>query len=170
MTGGKRSPTCARSVMNAWLWEPPPSPNKVLVFGGYSTEAQGQFTRTIESFDIRSGRCKCDERLCVPRATPNSLVVHDDRVYALLGVKLLKMGVNNDGWEDIGDVPTQLITTHCATSSKRGILVGGASGVSSSIELFVCQVLGKSLSWNKLDIPHHSNGFVQGTCIIQALF
>ncbi|MCO5588527.1 hypothetical protein L7F22_042484 [Adiantum nelumboides] len=144
------------------------SPSKVIVLGGYATEAQGQFTCTVESFSIRSGEWKREEGSCAPMGAPTSLMVHEDRVYALLGGKLIKMGVNNEGWENIGDVPTVLNVAPCATSGKSGILVSGASGVSSSIQFFVCQVLGQSLSWKKIDIPRHFSGFVQGACTILA--
>ncbi|XP_074569155.1 F-box/kelch-repeat protein At1g15670-like [Curcuma longa] len=138
------------------------------VLDGYSTEAQAQFMRNAESFDVNAWRWgpveeeKLDEAVC-PRTR---VVGGDGRMYMCLksrGVAALKEG---EGWQTVAELPDDMRVALQMVAWQRGLIVLGSGNKSRDQVVYVLDLkTGKKPGkWRRLDLPREFSGHVQAAC------
>eukprot|EP00250_Pteridium_aquilinum_P014275 c21883_g3_i2 orf=75-1133(-) len=113
---------------------------KLMVVSGFSTESQGQFVSSAESFDFVDRKWEMVDNFWPAGRPPSFTVVFKDQLYALLDGKLVRYGTCDCAWETILTLAPAIKAPACVTPLQDGILVVGFSGTAQPFDAFLCRV------------------------------
>ncbi|KAH7351623.1 hypothetical protein KP509_19G006600 [Ceratopteris richardii] len=136
---------------------------KFVVISGFSTDSQGQFASTAESFDFSKMEWRAEGSFWPAGRPPTSIVQFREQLYAILDGQLVRLRHAEKVWEPVCSLPAGVKAPACAVPLGDGILVVGFCG-NGAITSVLWSVETPS-SWKDLDA---SFGTVQhNACTVQ---
>ncbi|WOK93913.1 F-box/kelch-repeat protein [Canna indica] len=145
------------------------------VVGGYPTEAQGQFSRSVEAFDLAAWRWGAVEERgrLEEAASPRACVVGGEGKLYMCGeageVTVLEEG-GEGRWQRLAELPRDLRAALQMVAWEEGLMVLG-SGVHGGTQVAYVLDLGhqerKGLKWRKVELPREYSGHVHAGCCFQ---
>ncbi|WOL08133.1 hypothetical protein Cni_G16885 [Canna indica] len=144
------------------------------VLGGYPTEAQAQFTRSAESFDVAAWRWGPveEEKLEKPVCPRTSVVGKDGRLYMCSPkgqvVVLHEEGDRGDrAWRQIAELPGDVRAALQMVAWEGGMMVLGSGAQRGEQVAHILEMEGKDQKWRKVEIPREFSGHVQAACCVE---
>ncbi|KAJ7962942.1 F-box/kelch-repeat protein [Quillaja saponaria] len=138
---------------------------KFIAVGGYSTEMQGQFEKTAESFDVGTWRWDPVMDDFLDSATcPRTCVDGDDGTfYMCMDGDVLAL--EDSTWQAIAKLPTEMRNIAYVRTLQGKLLVIGSTGFGEPHLGFLLDM--KNYTWQKLEMPEKYTGHVQSGCFLE---
>ncbi|TKY48133.1 F-box/kelch-repeat protein [Spatholobus suberectus] len=137
------------------------------VVGGYCTEMQGRFERSVEVFDVAAWKWgPVEEEFLDVAACPRTCVDGGDaegRMYMCRGGDVVAL--QGDTWRKVANVPVEIRNVACVGVWEGALLVIGSNGFGEPHVGFVLDL--KSGAWTKLVSPEEYTGHVQSGCLLE---
>ncbi|CAN8233453.1 unnamed protein product [Cochlearia groenlandica] len=140
------------------------------VIGGYSTEEQGRFNKTVESFNTSTWRWGPLKEDFIDAGESVSLPIYaaageNGDLYACLRGDVMKL--TNDTWHKVGHVPDDVYNVgYMAVKKGKLIVIGNGKGMGSYGEAatvgYLCEL--RTSRWVKLET---NVGHVQAGCFLE---
>lgn len=111
---------------------------KLTVVSGFSTESQGQFLASAESFDPVEKKWEMVDKFWPAGRPPSCIVRFGGQLYALLDGNLVRY--KGSGWEPVLALPDGVKVPACATPLSDGILVVGFGSTGQPVNVVRCCV------------------------------
>ncbi|WOL08202.1 F-box/kelch-repeat protein [Canna indica] len=144
------------------------------VLSGYPTEAQVQFSRSAESFDVVAWRWgPVEEGKLEEEACPwTSVVGSDGMVYMCLQsgevVVLEEEGGNRGGraWRRMAELPAEMRSAKRMVAWEGGMMVLGLGSQKEEQVAYVLEIKGNEpkTTWRKVEMPKEFSGHVHAAC------
>lgn len=143
------------------------------VVGGYPTEAQGQFSRSAEAFDVAAWRWGAvEEGRLEEAACPRTCVVSSDgRVYICRQAGQVAVLEEGGGeWRRLAELPGDVRMALQMVAWEGGLMVVGSGAHSGAQVAYILDMAGgegKGLKWRNVELPREYSGHVQAGCCFQ---
>ncbi|KAG6538326.1 F-box/kelch-repeat protein At1g15670-like [Zingiber officinale] len=142
------------------------------VLGGYPTEAQGQFSRTAEAFDVAAWRWAAElEPALEEAASPRICVVAEQgKIYMCREgreVEMFEEG-SRGGWRRVAELPREVRATLQMVAWEGGLMVLCSGGHRRALVAYVLDMDGEdekgTKTWREVAVPWKYSGRVQASC------
>ncbi|XP_065047927.1 F-box/kelch-repeat protein At1g15670-like [Musa acuminata AAA Group] len=145
------------------------------VVGGYPTEAQAQFTRSAEAFEVATWRWGAvEEGKLEEAACPRTYVVGSDgRAYMCRQGGQVTVLREEDGgaWRRLPNLPGDLRAALQLVTWEGALMVLGLWAKGGAQVAYVLDLTeegeGKRLQWRKVETPREFSGHVQSACCLE---
>ncbi|KAG6481315.1 F-box/kelch-repeat protein At1g15670-like [Zingiber officinale] len=144
------------------------------VLGGYPTEAQGQFSQTVEAFDVAAWRWAAEgdsalEEAANPR-TRTCVVSEKGKIYMCREgreVEMMEEG-GRSGWGRVAELPREIRAALHMVAWERGLMVLGSGARGGAQMAYVlesgCEDEEGTRTWHEVAVPREYSGHVQALC------
>ncbi|URE46773.1 F-box kelch-repeat protein [Musa troglodytarum] len=147
---------------------------KFLVLGGYSTEAQGMFSRSAEAFDATAGSWDPVEEAAMEKeAWPvTCLAGEDGRMYQCTGREVM-VQLEGGVWATVAELPGELRLSLNAVAWEGKLMVMGLGRSGGSLVANILDIKATTTmttpaaaSWRKVEVPLEYQGRPLGACCL----
>ncbi|KAJ8505680.1 hypothetical protein OPV22_006566 [Ensete ventricosum] len=142
------------------------------VVGGYPTEAQGQFSRSAETFDVATWRWNAmEEGRLEEAACPRTCVVGGDgRVYMCRQAgQVVVLEEGGGAWRRVADLPREVRVALQMVAWEGGFMVLGSGTQRGAQVAYILDIEssdgeGKGTKWRKVELQREYSGHAQAGC------
>ncbi|KAF5741700.1 hypothetical protein HS088_TW10G00704 [Tripterygium wilfordii] len=137
---------------------------KLHVIGGYCTELQGQFERSVESFDFATWQWdNVQEDLLKDATCPRTCLYGDDQLYMCHGGDVVAL--KGTTWQAVSKLPPEVCNAAYVTTWQGKLMVIGSERFGEPHMAYVANL--KTYTWTRIETPKKYSGHVQTGCYLE---
>ncbi|KAE8674095.1 putative Galactose oxidase/kelch repeat superfamily protein [Hibiscus syriacus] len=133
--------------------------------GGYGTDTQGQFERTVEVFDVATWRWDHVQEDFLEASTCPSTCVSGNDVDVYMVYEGDVVACKDAKWQVLAKLPGDVCKNSYVARWHDKLMVVGSSKLDDPQNAYVLNLL--TYDWTKLSIPHEYSGHVHTGCYLE---